>query len=146
MSTTIDPKDINGNRFLGRTRTVPRPTGAERDYAWSGGAEALRRDQQLWDDAEAWARENDAIRADRLTRLDAAKTAKRRDDDAREAAKRTAERDQLVARLRSQFLAANPGAVEADWERNRGAILDDHFRRQMDDPARADRGRYLRAV
>ena len=139
-TTTIDPTEITKNRFLGKTATVPRPTGEERDYQWSGGREHLAKDRRQWDDAAAWAAQNDAIRAERLARLDAEKAAKQRADGERDAARRTAERDRLVGGLRARFLA-QPGATEADWARNRDAVLDEHFRRQVDDAARREHAR-----
>jgi len=131
MTQTIDASRVANNRFLGKTRgpgALPRPTAADPRPVGFGGS--LEEAQRAWDDAEAWAADNDRIREERLAKLEADKAAKQRERDGREAARRTAERDQLVARLRGDFLR-QPGATEADWERNEQAVIDDHFRREM---------------
>jgi ABC-type nitrate/sulfonate/bicarbonate transport system substrate-binding protein len=115
MTTTMDPGLVAGNRYLGKTRGgpggMPRPTAADRKYAYRDGAELLRQDQQAWDHAEAWAAENDRLRDERLAKVEADRAAKQGEVAARQD-------DAFVSALRRTYLAADPLATEADFQRD----------------------------
>jgi len=143
----LDVSTIKDNPFAGKTATEPRPSRDASRHRFLDDAE-LRRRQKQWDDAQAWARQDDEMRAAHLAKVEAEKRAEVRARADEDAARRTAERDQLVARLRSDFLR-QPGATEADWEHNKDAVVDDHFRRQMaanDEAARRAHGTIYREL
>jgi hypothetical protein len=103
----VTAADIKDNPFLGRTGTVPRPSRETEPHQYP---EHLARRQQWWDDAKERAAENDKIRADRLKTLDDERAARQAEAD-------KAEEDRFVDGLRQKYLAADPAATEADFQK-----------------------------
>lgn len=120
---TMNATEIAGNRFLGQTTRVPRPSRDQVAYASDrDGGERLRRDQRAWDAAEAWAAENDRLRTERLAKLDADRTAARQRAADADAERRAGARAELETRLKARFMA-NPAATESDWERAKDGLI-----------------------
>lgn len=130
---TMDMKALAKSPFMGRTRPgpghAPRPEPTDRKYQGRNGAESLAEDRAAWDVAEAWAAENDAIRADRIAREEAQREADRKARADAETAARTAARADLEARLKGQFMA-NPAALESDWTAAKDRIVAAHLEEQ----------------
>ena len=106
MTVTMDASTINTNRYLGKTRSEPRPS---RETHPRAPDDWLRAAQRAWDAAEAWAKGNDRLRDERLTRLDEEREQKRAEAHRRD-------EDAFVATLRTRYLAADPSATEADFQ------------------------------
>ena len=101
-----------GNRFLGRTSDVPRPSSTN----WSGPD--LEGAQKAWDAARDHAEENARLRDARLAKLDADRAAARDRAAAEADARASAEQDQRERELSAVF----PG-TGAQWAEERAAIL-----------------------
>jgi len=114
-TTTLDAGTIVNNRFVGKTRQMPRPTREANPYqddAW------LREAQKEWDAAEDWAKQNVQRRADHIAAVEAARQARQEADAAAELAA-------LKERHRTAYLA-QPGATESGFEAAWPRMLEEH--------------------
>jgi len=113
-TTTIEIRP--DNRFVGKTGAIPRPTAATMPGA---DAARLAREQEAWDLADAWAKENEKLRLVRLARLDAER-------DAQREARQQAADDRFVGDLREKYMSADPTATDADFQRDLQEIKRQH--------------------
>lgn len=108
MSTRLDPKELNTNQFLGKTKNLPRPVGPADGLFGLSGRERLAQDQRDWDQAKLWGEDNDRVRSERIAALDAKREAER---DAR----RQESDGRFVDHLRLGYFGADPMATEAEF-------------------------------
>lgn len=104
----FDPKELNTNQFLGKTKYMPRPTGPKDGRFGTTGRADLAKDQAKWDQAQAWAAENDKIRTDRLAAIETERAA-------RAAEWRAEATEAVLAELRDRYLRSDPAASEEDF-------------------------------
>jgi hypothetical protein len=105
------------NFFVGKTASLPRPTADSPRPAGFGGT--VEEGQKLWDQAERQRAENERLRDERIAGIEADRAAanqRRRDDQ--DAA--------FVDHLRRAYLAADPAATEADFQRDLAEIRRQH--------------------
>ena len=114
----MDPSTITDNSFTGKTERLARPDRTDPIYQHLDEA-TLRRKQSQWDAAEAWRQANDDLKAQRFAAVDAKRAA--------DAAERTTAADaRFVAELRGKYLAADPTATAADFQRDLPEIRRQH--------------------
>jgi len=104
------------NQYLGKTGTTPRPTTATHP---GGDGSRLATAQAAWDMAKGWADGNERLRLERLARVDAAQEEKR-------AARRRRDDDIFIGDLKDRYLAADPLATDADFDRDLPEIRRQH--------------------
>jgi len=105
----MNPQEINGNQFLGKTDRTPRPS----PESYKGPHDAMVRDQQRWDQAAAWDADNQQRRRDHIAGVDAKREQRRQADQAIREVER-------LAPARLVFLAH--GGSEQEWERRKASI------------------------
>lgn len=108
MDATTELRIRPDNRFTGKTATTPRPTA---DTNPGRDAALLAKDQEQWDEADAWAKMNARLRTERLAKRDAER-------DAQREARRREEDVRFVDGLKARYLAADPLATEGDFARD----------------------------
>ncbi len=106
---------IDKNSYIGRTDKLPRPTGEEPTFQWSGGQDDLAKARAKYDFAKKWDDDNVGRRAARIAKVDAEREADRQ-------ARRDEDEARHVDNLRAKYLRADPGASEEDFQRDLGEI------------------------
>jgi len=116
MDTATRIEITPDNAYLGKTSHTPRPTAATHPGA---AGSRLARAQEAWDLADAWAKENEQLRLERLARLDA-------DQEARREGRRQAAAARFVGDLRAKYMSADLAASEGDFQADLPEIRRQH--------------------
>lgn len=129
----MDTSLLRNNEFVGYTREgtagyQPRPTADLPRYR-SAPADALETEQARWDAAEAWAKENDRLRADRIGREEQERNTKRQEREAAETARRAEARVALEADVKRAYFMS-PAATEEGWQRSKESLVDRRIEEQ----------------
>jgi len=111
----MDIESVRANEYLGLTGRLPRPSRETH----GGKPELLAAAQKRWDDAEDWSQQNEQLRLARLARLDADRVARQTDREKQED-------ERFVGGLRTKYLAADPTATDADFQRDLPEIRRQH--------------------